>query len=109
MDPVTGVILNDEMNDFAMPGIPDAFGLTPSPFNYPEPGKRPISSISPCIVDDGQGWLVAAGGSGGSRIFGAVAQTLLNLDWGMDLSHSIEEPRVHDQLLPSMVRPIRIG
>lgn len=47
-------------------------------------------------------WL-ALGGSGGSRIFGAVAQTLLNLDWGHDLSASIEAPRVHHQLLPSYV------
>lgn len=67
-------------------------------------GKRPLSSTSPAIIDDAEGnfWL-ALGGSGGSRIFGAVAQVLLNLDWGYDLSHAIEEPRVHDQLLPAYV------
>lgn len=63
-----------------------------------------MSSTSATVIDDadGQFWL-ALGGSGGSRIFGAVAQTLLNLDWGYDLSHAIEEPRVHDQLLPAYV------
>ncbi|GAA5937568.1 hypothetical protein JCM10213_008396 [Rhodosporidiobolus nylandii] len=118
MDQETGVILNDEMDDFASPGTPDAFGLAPSPFNYPAPYKRPLSSTSPLIMDhpssgrhstrsssaanDAGAWL-AIGGSGGSRIFGAVAQTLLNLDWGHDVSASIEAPRVHHQLLPDYV------
>lgn len=84
-DPKTGVILNDEMNDFAVPNRPDIFGLRPSPFNYPEGpkrqgemGKRPLSSTSPSIIEneDGSFWL-AIGGSGGSRIFGAVAQVRL--------------------------------
>lgn len=46
---------------------------------------------------------LALGGSGGSRIFGAVAQTLLNLDWGYDLANAVEQPRVHHQLLPAYV------
>jgi gamma-glutamyltranspeptidase/glutathione hydrolase/leukotriene-C4 hydrolase len=67
LDPVTGVILNDEvscpllgvaaradvpvqMDDTSTPGVPNAFGLRPSPFNYPAPGKRPLSSTSPTIV-----------------------------------------------------------
>jgi gamma-glutamyltranspeptidase/glutathione hydrolase/leukotriene-C4 hydrolase len=91
-------------DDFAKPGIPDAFGLRPSPYNYPEEGKRPMSSTCPSIIEDSEGeFLLAIGGSGGSRIFSSVAQTLLNLDWGFDLSHAIEEPRVHDQLLPTYV------
>ncbi|GAA5974498.1 hypothetical protein JCM11641_002057 [Rhodosporidiobolus odoratus] len=110
MDRKTGIILNDEMDDFATPGVPDAFGLAPSPFNYPSPHKRPLSSTSPIIMDhphsssskDSSVWL-AMGGSGGSRIFGAVAQTLLNLDWRMDLSNAVEQPRVHHQLLPDYV------
>lgn len=53
---------------------------------------------------DGEVFL-AVGGSGGSRIFGSVAQVLLNLDWGFDLSNAIEQPRVHDQLSPAYVRP----
>ncbi len=41
-----------------------------------------------------------AGGSGGSRIFGSIIQTILNVDWGMDISSAIEQARVHDQLFP---------
>lgn len=40
MCPHTGVIFNDEQDDFSVPGAPDAFGLLPSPYNYPAPGKR---------------------------------------------------------------------
>lgn len=46
---------------------------------------------------------LAIGGSGGSRIFGAVFQVIQNLDWGMDMSESIEYGRLHDQLYPSYV------
>lgn len=101
-----GIILDDELDDFSSPGVPNAFGLRPSPFNFPLPNKRPQSSTSPAIFDaeDGNVWLTL-GGSGGSRIFSAVAQTVLNLDWGYDLTHAIEEPRSHDQLLPATVRP----
>ncbi|BGP09746.1 hypothetical protein JCM10049v2_005619 [Rhodotorula toruloides] len=105
MDKETGIILNDEMDDFATPGLPDAFGLRPSPFNYPAGGKRPLSSIAPLIMDhaNSDDVYLSLGGSGGSRIFGAVAQTLLNLDWGHDLSSAVEAPRVHHQLLPAYV------
>ena len=51
---------------------------------------------------EGDVWL-AAGGSGGSRIFGSVAQVLLNLDWGYDVANAVEQQRVHDQLLPQTV------
>ncbi|GAA5977199.1 hypothetical protein JCM10908_004892 [Rhodotorula pacifica] len=105
MDTKTGIILNDEMDDFSTPGLPDAFGLRPSPYNYPEGGKRPLSSTSPLIMDhpSSDEVYLALGGSGGSRIFGAVAQTLLNLDWGYDLANAVEQPRVHNQLLPAYV------
>ncbi|KAG0704532.1 gamma-glutamyltranspeptidase [Suillus ampliporus] len=92
LDPETGIILNDE---------PNGFGLWPSPYNYPEPGKRPLSSTTPTIVENGDGsFYLAIGGSGGGQIFGAVLQTMLNLDWGMDVSEAIEAGRVHDQLYP---------
>ncbi|KAI0743604.1 gamma-glutamyltranspeptidase [Daedaleopsis nitida] len=104
LDPVTGVILNDEMDDFSTPGTPNAFGLYPSPYNYPEPGKRPLSSTVPSILENENGTFYAAiGGSGGSRIFPAVFQVLLNLDWGMDVSAAIEHGRLHDQLFPTKV------
>ena len=72
--------------------------------NYPEPGKRPLSSTAPTIVEhlDGSFYL-AIGGSGGSRIFGAILQVLLNLDWGLDVSAAIESGRLHDQLYPMIL------
>lgn len=104
LDPVTGVILNDEMDDSSTPGVPNAFGLYPSPYNYPQPGKRPLSSTSPTIVEQANGDFYATlGGSGGSRIYGSVAQVLINLDWGLDVSAAIEHPRLHHQLLPTTV------
>jgi gamma-glutamyltranspeptidase/glutathione hydrolase/leukotriene-C4 hydrolase len=108
---------SDEMADFSKPDKPDPFGLRPSPYNYPigpprpgTMGKRPLSSTSASIIesDDGR-FILAIGGSGGSRIFGAVVQTLLLLDWGYDLQHAVEEPRVHNQLLPAYVRAVRAG
>ncbi|KAF9049718.1 gamma-glutamyltranspeptidase [Panaeolus papilionaceus] len=101
MDPETGIILNDEMDDFSTPGFPNAFGLWPSPYNYPEPGKRPLSSTAPTIIEHSNGeFYLAIGGSGGSRIFGSVFQVLLNLEWGLDISSAIEYGRLHNQLYP---------
>lgn len=70
--------------------------------NYPEPGKRPLSSTTPTIIEDADGsFHLAIGASGGSHIFGAVLQVILGLDeWGLDVSQAIEYGRVHDQLYP---------
>jgi len=104
LDPVTGIILNDQMDDFSKPDQPNHFGLWPSPYNYPAPGKRPLSSISPVIIEDADGNVeLALGGSGGSRIFPAIFQTILGVDWGLDISQAIEFPRLHDQLFPTLV------
>ncbi|KZT41503.1 gamma-glutamyltranspeptidase [Sistotremastrum suecicum HHB10207 ss-3] len=104
LDPVTGVILNDEMDDFSTPGTPNSWGLWPSPYNYPSPGKRPLSSMVPIIIEEADGsFYCAIGAAGGSRIIGAVLQTVIGLDWGLDVSAAIESPRLHDQLFPSIV------
>ncbi len=79
------------------------FSTSDKPFidNYPEPGKRPLSSTTPTIFEHPDGsFYLAIGGSGGSRIFGAVFQTIINLDWGMDVSRAIESGRLHHQLYP---------
>lgn len=77
MVPETGVILNDEMNDFSIPGSSNAFGYIPSPANYIRPGKRPLSSITPTIVDFANGtFYFAVAAAGGSRI---ITSTLQNL------------------------------
>lgn len=73
-----------------------------SPDNYPEPGKRPLSSTAPTIIEDVNGdFELAIGGSGGSRIFPSIFQVLTNLDWGLDASTAVEFGRMHDQLYPS--------
>ncbi|KAG7091044.1 hypothetical protein E1B28_010104 [Marasmius oreades] len=105
LDPGTGVILNNQMDDFSVPGTPNIFGLWPSPYNYPEPFKRPLSSTVPTIIEraSDNSFFAALGGSGGSIIFGAVFQVLVNLvHWGMDMSQAVEAGRVHDQLYPML-------
>ncbi|KAL9057636.1 MAG: hypothetical protein Q9162_002251 [Coniocarpon cinnabarinum] len=107
MIPETGVIMNDEMNDFSIPGSSNAFGYRPSPANYIVPGKRPLSSISPTIAE----WLangtvyLATGSAGGSQIITAVAQTVWHvLDQGMSIAMALAQPRLHDQLSPNRVQ-----
>lgn len=70
-----GFIYNNEMDDFSAPGMPNEFGLPPSPVNFMKPGKRPLSSGVPVIVlDEHKNVRMVAGGSGGSIITTAVAQ-----------------------------------
>jgi gamma-glutamyltranspeptidase / glutathione hydrolase / leukotriene-C4 hydrolase len=105
-DPVTGIILNDEMDDFSQINNSNAFRLEPSPYNYIKPFKRPMSSSSPTIVLDplcGEVELVL-GASGGARILTSVLDAIVKyLDWRMDLLNVIEKPRFHHQLLPEIL------
>ncbi|CAO3597298.1 unnamed protein product [Absidia cylindrospora] len=104
MDPATGIILNDEMDDFSIPGIPNDFGLYPAVYNYAAPGKRPLSTITPAIVERDGHFEIALGGSGGSKIASATINVLLNvLDYDMDLYQAVKVPRVHHQLMPNQV------
>jgi gamma-glutamyltranspeptidase / glutathione hydrolase / leukotriene-C4 hydrolase len=105
LSPSTGMVLNDEMDDFSTPGQPNAYNLAPSRANFIMPGKRPLSSMSPTIVLDTASGAVRAvvGASGGPRIITATAQTLLNLvALGMDPGLSVRSPRLHHQLLPNV-------
>jgi gamma-glutamyltranspeptidase/glutathione hydrolase len=97
-----GVIINDEMNDFSIPGIPNEFGFAPSPINYIAPNKRPLSSISPIIAEHPNGTLyLSIGAAGGSHIITSTVQSIWHvLDHGMTLPESLKMPRMHDQLLP---------
>ncbi|KAI1372345.1 gamma-glutamyltranspeptidase [Hypoxylon crocopeplum] len=103
--PETGVIMNDEMNDFSIPGSSNAFGYIPSPANFVRPGKRPLSSISPTIVETPEGKLYfVIGSAGGSRIITATIQNIHHvLDQGMTTAEALAEPRLHDQLSPNQV------
>lgn len=94
--------MNDEMNDFSIPGTPNEFGFVPSPINYIRPNKRPLSSITPIIVEHPNGTLyISIGAAGGSRIITSTIQALWHvLDHNMTLSKALKEPRIHDQLLP---------
>ncbi|KAG9082143.1 hypothetical protein FRC06_005201, partial [Ceratobasidium sp. 370] len=97
-----GIILNDEMDDFSTPGTSNGFGYIATPANYIAPYKRPLSSISPTIVEDNKGvFHFATGAAGGSRIITATLQSLWHvLDQGMDAQSAINAPRMHDQIVP---------
>jgi len=100
-----GFLLNNEMDDFATkPGVPNQFGVVGGDANAVQPGKRPLSSMSPTIVvKDGRPVLVV-GTPGGSRIFTAVYQVLVDvLDYRLPLSEAQEQGRFHHQLLPDDV------
>lgn len=103
MVPETGVIMNNEMNDFSIPRVTNEFGFVPSPINYIRPKKRPLSSITPIIVERSDGSLyLSIGAAGGSRIITATVQGVWHvLDHGMTLAESLRQPRLHDQLLPA--------
>jgi gamma-glutamyltranspeptidase / glutathione hydrolase len=96
--------MNNEMNDFSIPGVTNKFGFVPSPVNYIRPKKRPLSSITPIIVEHPNGTLyLSIGAAGGSRIITATVQGVWHvLDHGMTLPESLKQPRIHDQLLPAV-------
>ncbi|KAJ1730190.1 hypothetical protein LPJ61_003146 [Coemansia biformis] len=101
MDPRTGIILNDEMDDFSTTNMTNGFGLRPSPNNKIVPGKRPLSSTAATIVESNGHVELVVGGSGGSRILTAVLQVIVNvLDFGMQLDDAVDRPRLHHQLIP---------
>jgi gamma-glutamyltranspeptidase/glutathione hydrolase len=111
--PGTGILLNDEMDDFdAAPGAPNAFGLEGAGANLPEPGKRPLSSMAPTMVFGRDGRLLLAVGSpGGSTIPSTVAWVVVNLlDHGMPLDQALGTPRIHHQWKPDeiLVEPFGI-
>ncbi|XP_046674035.1 scoloptoxin SSD14-like [Homalodisca vitripennis] len=101
----TGIILNDQMDDFSTPGIKNSYNIAPSENNFIAPGKRPLSSMSPTIVVDSGGDVkLAVGGAGGSKITTQVTLvTIRNLWLGKNLKEAIDEPRFHHQLLPMNV------
>jgi gamma-glutamyltranspeptidase / glutathione hydrolase len=102
-----GFLLNDEMDDFAVaPGVPNAYGVMGDVENAPGPGKVPLSSMAPTFVfaPDGD-LLLAIGSSGGASIPTTVAQAIVHLvDDGMAVDRAIEQPRLHHNLFPDVVR-----
>lgn len=98
----TGVILNDEMDDFtAKVGVPNMYGLVQGEANAIAPGKAPLSSMSPTIVTKDGKTVMVVGTPGGSRIITATLLTILNvIDYDMNLQEAVDAPRFHQQWMP---------
>jgi gamma-glutamyltranspeptidase/glutathione hydrolase len=104
--PGTGVILNNEMDDFSIyPGVPNAFGLVGAENNSVAPGKRPLSSMSPTIVLNSSGKpILTVGAAGGPKIITQVVLSILRqIDLEQSLPDAVERPRLHHQWRPNVV------
>ncbi|MEP3479992.1 MAG: gamma-glutamyltransferase [Fuerstiella sp.] len=104
--PEYGILLNNEIDDFAaQPGKPNAFGLIQSEANAIDPGKRPLSSMTPTIVvKDGKA-TYSTGASGGPKIITASIQSVLNhIVFGMSPAESVSAARFHHQWSPNVLK-----
>jgi gamma-glutamyltranspeptidase/glutathione hydrolase len=96
-----GIPMNNQMDDFTTSSAPNMFGLVQGKANKVEPGKTPLSSMSPTIVEKDGKTVLVVGGLGGPRIISGVLQTIyrrLVNKW--DIDQSVQAPRVHHQFLP---------
>jgi gamma-glutamyltranspeptidase/glutathione hydrolase len=101
--PGTGVLLNNEMDDFALkPGTANAFGVMGFEANAPKAGKRMLSSMTPTFMDS-PGKLVVIGAPGGSRIITEVLLGMLGYDAGLSAQQVAALPRIHHQWLPDVI------
>ena len=104
VDKESGIILNDQMDDFSSPNITNSFGIPPSPLNFIKPNKIPMSSMCPSIIirnENGKIELVI-GAEGGSQILSSLAQTIVRVLYYDDsIKTAIDAPRLHEQLFPN--------
>jgi len=101
--PGTGVLLNDEMDDFsAKPGVPNAYGLVGAEANAIAPGKRMLSSMSPTFLET-EDRIAVIGTPGGSRIISMVILAALEFFKGGDATTMVNLPRFHHQYLPDKI------
>ncbi|MGB9647568.1 MAG: gamma-glutamyltransferase [Stellaceae bacterium] len=109
--PGTGFFLNNEMDDFTVkPGAPNLYGLVQGEPNAIAPGKRPLSSMTPTLVERDGRVVAALGSPGGSRIITTVLETIMNLvDHGMTAQAAVDAPRIHHQSQPEDVYFERSG
>lgn len=106
MVPGTGVMLNNQMDDFSIsPGVPNAFGLVGSEANAIAPNKRPLSSMSPTIVLEKDGTpFLTCGAAGGPKIINATLQNIVRcIDLNESIDQAIASARIHQQWRPDMV------
>ncbi|XP_068339589.1 glutathione hydrolase 3 isoform X1 [Pyrus communis] len=104
LSPSTGVILNNEMDDFSTPTEISPDHLPPAPANFIEPNKRPLSSMTPLIITKDNQLAGVLGGSGGMNIIPAVTQVFLNhFVMGMDPLDAVQSPRIYHRLIPNIV------
>ena len=103
--PGTGILLNNEMDDFAAkPGAPNAYGLVQSEQNAIAPGKRMLSSMTPTIVVKDGALRAVIGSPGGPTIINTVTQIVRALvDYGMPLDQAVKAPRLHHQWKPDAI------
>ncbi len=101
--PGTGVLLNNEMDDFSIqPGVPNFFGLVGAEANAIAPRKRPLTSMSPTIVMKSGKPVLALGAAGGPTIISQVVLAIINtIDFGMGLEAALAQPRFHHQWAPN--------
>ncbi len=100
----TGVLLNDEMDDFsAKEGVANVYGLVGNKANAIEPYKRPLSSMSPTFIENDQR-LMITGTPGGSRIISMVLLSLLDFVDGDSAQEIVAAPRYHHQYLPDVIQ-----
>jgi gamma-glutamyltranspeptidase/glutathione hydrolase len=102
----TGIVLNNEMDDFAQKiGARNLFGAVGGEFNLIHPRKRPLSSMSPTIIVNEEGPVMALGSPSGTRIITCVAQTILNtLEFEMPLYEAVAATRIHQQWQPDVLK-----
>jgi gamma-glutamyltranspeptidase / glutathione hydrolase len=104
--PGTGILLNDEMDDFSVaPGVPNAFKLVGAEANAVAPGKRPLSSMSPTIVlKDGKP-VMSVGAAGGPTIITQTLQAIVQvIDFKQDVAAALQQPRIHHQWSPDELK-----
>ncbi len=103
MPPGTGVVLNNEMDDFSIkPGVPNDFDLIGAAANEVAPGKRPLSSMSPSFLESDRG-VAILGTPGGSRIITMVLRSALLWQQGAAAQDMVELKRFHHQYLPDSI------
>jgi gamma-glutamyltranspeptidase / glutathione hydrolase len=97
----TGIVLNNTMDDFAIHPSGNVYGLVGNEANALQPKKRPLSSMAPTILLQGERPEIVVGGAGGPRIISATLQTILNLiDFQMPVKEAVGSPRIHHQWMP---------